>query len=90
MLKRQPSFQAPRSQDHIYEEVDSGVENDQGVRDVIDGVQPVGPLSGSFNITVPAFIEGRNEFPNVRKYKKPNNAQRYACQPILFGAQIIA
>jgi len=64
------------------------------VRDAVDDVQPVRPLHVEAHVVVLANesgVEGGDEFPDVAKDEKPNNAKRDSSQTeflLLFASYV--
>jgi len=82
-------FFALSSKSNVNQEINSRVKNNESVWQVINGCQPVWP-DGWFwlllTICIPSkfmepFINSWDEFPNMTKHKKPDNAQRNSGKP---------
>ena len=86
-------------QGDVDEEIDGRVEDDEGVRDVVDDGQPFRPnhrghLLAGVAGRVPTdllepFVHRRNQLPDVAEDEQPDDAQRDPCQPV-FPAPLLA
>ena len=71
------NFQHCLLDNNVYEKVEGWVESDEGVRDPVNDVEPVGPVDVKSHVVVLAdecCVKSRNQFPHVAKDKQPNDA----------------
>ncbi len=76
------------SEEHVKEEVDRGVEDDKGVRDVVDVDQPVWPSpehGGVVGGRVEGLVGGGHEAPGVAGHEQGHDGQGDARQAVLLA-----